>query len=244
MALPKVQHPTVPLLVPSHRRAYRFRPFTVKEEKILLMARESTDPKTDQLRAIHQVVTNCSIDPELNVDSLATFDLEWLYVKLTAISVGPTVTQSFIDKEERTKIPGEPEPYTFTIKLDDVHAPEMPEGWIGFQVFTSGEGTDSVMMGYPPAVLYTDQGFSDDQGDLMLYRCTKEIMTPIQSFSPSEFTREEVVEYFDSWQSKDMARVWEFLNSTPSMRYEISYTNKLGSERKIVLSSLSDFFTF
>lgn len=244
MPLPKVNHPTLPLLIPSLSRAFRFRPFTVKEEKILLMAKESTEPEVDQLRAIHQVVVNCSVDPELVVDSLATFDLEWLFLKLRAVSVGTVVPQAFIDKEERDA-GGKVEPYEFNIDLDQVKAPAVPAGYQGFHVVNlENENRDSVMLRYPPASLYVDADFSKEKlGDAaVLHKSTVQIMSGAQTFR--DFTREEVVEYYDSWQAKDMARVREFLDDTPTMLYEVKYVNKLGHDRTIRLTSLPDFFTF
>jgi hypothetical protein len=238
--LPKIQHPTLPLLVPSLNRAHRFRPFTVKEEKILLMARESDEPEIDHLRAIHQVVNNCSVDPELVIDDLATFDLEWLFLKLSAVSIKGTVPQSFHDVEER-KAGMDPLPvYDFEIKLDDVIAPSTP-----FSTSTvTLESGDGIELRYPPALLYTDPEFVKNGEEAILYRSTKRIFTATESFDAQASTQAEVMEYYDGWSAKDMERVREFLASTPSMLYECKYVNSLGHDRVIKLTSLTDFFTF
>jgi hypothetical protein len=242
MPLPRVQSPTAPILVPSLKRAHRFSPFTVKEEKILLMAKESDEPAADQLRAIHQVVVNCSVDEDLRVDDLATFDLEWLWLKLREISVGSRVVQGFYDREEMDRDPNS-EPYTFDIDLSQVKAPVVPDDYQGFAVFNlENEARDSVMLRYPPASLYTDPEFARGDFDSVLYKCTMQVTSGAQTFR--EFTKRDVVDYFDSWPARDMKRVREFIDEPPTMSYEIEYKNKLGNDRKIRLTSLTDFFTF
>src|SRR5688500_8593328 len=172
--LPKISHPTFPLFVPTLNRASRFRPYTVKEEKILLMAKEAVEDQVhEQNRAIHQVVTNCSVD-ELNVDELATFDVEWLYLKIRAASVSPTVTHSFVDLEDKEKLglPDEELPlYTFTIKLDEVKAPSAPSS---IHELKLSDGS-FVTLRHPPASLFLEKQFISDPVEERLVRSTVSI---------------------------------------------------------------------
>lgn len=242
MPLPKVSHPTFPILVPSLDVAKRFRPWTVKEEKILLMAKESSDP-ADHLRAVHQVVNNCVVSDDLNMDDLAIFDIEWLFLKLRGASVGSTVNQPFNDKEEAnmgvTPLPV----YDFTINLDDIVAPKMPEGWKGFKQINLDDN-NYVLLRYPPASLYIDTEFVKNPGDAVLHRSTVSIFQDSTSYVAAESTQDEVIEYYDSWDVKSMDKVKEFLDSTPSMSYTIDYKNSFEHDRKVVLKDLTDFFTF
>ena len=84
--LPKIKHPTFEFVVPSTKKKETFRPFLVREEKILLIAK-SSDDKMDVLRALKQVVNNCAISKTFDIDKLALFDLEYLFLKLRAVSV-------------------------------------------------------------------------------------------------------------------------------------------------------------
>jgi len=239
--LPRILHPTLPILVPSLKKASRFRPFTVKEEKILLMAKESAEPEVDHLRAIHQIVGNCIAD-DLDVNTLSTFDLEWLYLKITSISVKSVIQQAFNDREERLSGLDPLPVYEFDIDLEQVRAPEVPNSVTnGIHTITleSGDGVDLV---YPPAVLFTDPEFSKNTGDAVLYRSTKRIFTKDSSFDTSQSTQAEVVEYFDGWLAKDIELVKNFLDTIPTMLYECKYKNSYGNERTIKLTSLVDFF--
>ncbi len=237
MPLPKIGLPTLPILVPSLNRAARFRPFTVREEKILLMARESTDEDerlSDWLRAVHQVVGNCLLDDSVPVDDLAEFDLQWLFLKLREASVGPTVPQSFIDKEDG-------KPFEIVINLSEVKAPALPEGWSGQQMIELSSN-DSVFLRYPPATLYTEGRFVTDPENTLLYRSTIKIMQGQTVYT--DFTQEEVIEYYDGCTTDAMQKVKDFLTSVPTMEYEATYTNSLGHEKKVRLTGLNDFFNF
>ena len=112
MGLPLIAHPTFTLTLPSTNQIVTFRPFLVKEEKILLIAQSSED-QADVVRAIKQVITNCIIEPQLNVDDFTTFDLEYFFIKLRAKSVQNIVTLSYRDGEDN-KV------YDVQVNLDDV----------------------------------------------------------------------------------------------------------------------------
>ena len=92
MALPKIEHPIHNIKVPSKDKTYKFRPFLVKEEKILLMAKESKN-SYDILTAIKQIVNNCSIEDTFDVDKITLFDLEYIFLKLRAVSIDNMITK-------------------------------------------------------------------------------------------------------------------------------------------------------
>ena len=97
--LPKIQYPVHTIIVPSTKKKVNFRPFLVKEEKILLMAKES-EKDSDILMAVKQIVNNCSTDPKFDVNSLSIFDLEYIFLKLRAASVDNTIKISYKDLED------------------------------------------------------------------------------------------------------------------------------------------------
>jgi hypothetical protein len=97
--LPKIEHPTFKIKIPSTEKTHSFRPFLVKEEKILLMAKESKST-SDILSAIRQIVINCSVDEKFDIDKLALFDLEYIFLKLRSISVDNVVKVAYRDNED------------------------------------------------------------------------------------------------------------------------------------------------
>ena len=111
MTLPKLSHPTFELVIPSTKQKIRYRPFLVKEEKILLIAQSSQDPK-DIVYAVKQVLQNCCLD-ELNVDDLTTFDIEYFFIKLRSKSVNSIVNLKYRDLED-DKI------YDFEVDLETI----------------------------------------------------------------------------------------------------------------------------
>ena len=110
MQLPKIQTPIFNIEIPSIKKTKKFRPFLVKEEKILLLAQQGND--SDLLDAITQIINNCCLE-DLNISSLASFDLEYIFLKLRARSVNNLVELKYKDKED-DKI------YTFEVDLDFV----------------------------------------------------------------------------------------------------------------------------
>lgn len=237
--LPKINHPTFPILVPSLNKAGRFRPFTVKEEKILLMARESLNP-IDHFRAVHQIVNNCTVD--LDATQFKSFDVDWLFLKITASSVKETVQQSFNDIEEKNAGLEPLKVYTFDIRLDDVVAPVVPPSELFRVTLEDGSGVD---LQYPAAILYTDPAFVDAPAGALLYHSTKSIFDANGTvFDASLYEMKDVVEYYEGWKTEDMKKVDAFIDNVPSMLWTQKYVNVLGNEREIKLSALTDFFTF
>ena len=110
--LPKLDKPLFELTVPSMNKKFKFRPFTVKEEKILLTAQQSGEDK-DIILAIKQVVNNCCHDSSFDIDDLATFDLEYMFLKLRAKSVNNIIEVAYRDNEDD-------QVYEFKINLDEV----------------------------------------------------------------------------------------------------------------------------
>src|SRR5574343_282713 len=98
-SLPKIDYPILNIKVPSTKKEHMFRPFLVKEEKILLMAKESRN-NADIFTAIKQVVQNCCLDEKFKIDALPIFDLEYLFIKLRAFSIDNVIKINYRDEEE------------------------------------------------------------------------------------------------------------------------------------------------
>jgi hypothetical protein len=233
--LPRVEYSIISIKVPSTKRTMRFRPFLVKEEKILLMARESNDG-ADMLRAIRQVVNNCALDDKFDVDALAIFDLEYLFLKLRAYSVDSVAPVSYRDAEDDVV-------YDFEINLLDVEV-YFPDN---IQPTFKLNDDVAITMKYPSAALYADDEFLKDE-DLtfnLIVRCIDTIVHGDEVTSASEVNFAELASYVEnnvSVSAFDGMR--KFIQGIPRLKHVIKYVNKLGHERTVELSALSDFFTF
>ena len=224
----------VNIKVPSLNKNYKFRPFLVKEEKLLLMARESENSE-DILLAIKQVVNNCVLD-KLDIDKLAVFDLEYIFLKLRSISVDNIVTLSYTDLEDK-------KPYEFKINLDDVKViyPEKIDNNIKIN------SKSGIVMSYPSASLYEDKEFLTLKKDYLfelIIKCLDKLYIEDNVYEFKNYKKQEIVEFLEGLNLKVFEQIQNFLLNVPKLNYEIKYTNSLGNDRSIVLNSLNDFFTW
>ena len=234
MTLPKISHPLFRITVPSTKKQLSFRPFLVKEEKILLMAKTSGDSK-DILSAIKQVVNNCCQEKDFDVNKLAIFDLEYLFLKIRSSSVGNKVPLSFKDLEDDKE-------YKFEVDLDAVQV-EFPKNVDNNIKINDKTG---IIMRYPSASLYDDKEFLSLGQDAMfelMVRCVDKIYSGDEMFDPASYTKEQLGDFIDGLDVKTFEKIQEFLSSAPSMKHILTYKNSLGNERKIELTTLNDFFT-
>jgi len=233
--LPKIDYPIYKIKVPSMGKEQQFRPFLVKEEKLLLMAKESSNPK-DVLGAIKQVINNCCMEKKLDVNKLTIFDLEYVFLKLRAISVENTIKVSYRDTEDNNV-------YDFDVDLEKV---EMiyPKKVSNTIKITEKSG---ITMKYPPASLYEDEEFLNLESDQLfelISRCIESVYYEDNVYTTDQYKREELSEFVESLDIKTFEAIQSFLLSAPKMEYRIKYKNSLGHDREIVLSSLNDFFTW
>ena len=233
MTLPKIEHPIFKIKIPSSKREVRFRPFLVKEEKILLIAKTS-EQENDILLAIKQVVNNCCLD-ELNIDKLALFDVEYLFLKIRAQSVNNIVSVTYRDNEDNTD-------YDFDIDLNNVIVtfPLNQDKTIKLSE------TSGIVMKYPEASLYDDKDFLNSGEEAfyqLVLRCIEKFYDAETVYDTKNYTVQEIADYVDNLDVKTFDKVRDFILNQPKLNYTIDYKNKLGNARKIELTSLTDFFT-
>lgn len=234
MPLPKIKHPIFEFVVPSTGNKEPFRPFLVKEEKILLMAKSSED-STDMLRAIKQVVNNCALNKSLNIDKLAIFDIEYLFIQLRAISVNNVVSVSYRDNEDQ-------ELYEFNIDLKGIKV-RFPEKIDRLIKVTDAMG---IQMRYPPASIFNDKDFLSAGEDIfyeLIVRCIDKIYDGDDIFDPSDYTKEEIEAFLDDVGVEVFEKIQTFIMNLPKLYHRLEYKNKNGNDRVIELTSLADFFT-
>lgn len=233
MSLPKIDYPIHLINVPSINKKIKFRPFLVKEEKLLLMAKES-DNLADNLLAIKQVITNCCLDT-LDINKLAIFDLEYIFLKLRALSVDNMVKLTYIDNEDGKS-------YNFEVDLNNVEI-KFPDNNSNKIELTE---TSGIIMKYPSASLYDDKQFLSLDKDYMfqlIIKCLDKFYDDDNVYEFKDYKQKDIEEFLDNLNIKTFEKMNEFLINTPKIIHTINYKNELGNDRKIELSSLNDFFS-
>jgi hypothetical protein len=233
MSLPKIEHPIFKIKIPSTKKEVRFRPFLVKEEKILLIAK-SSEQENDILLAIKQVVNNCCLE-ELDIDKLSLFDVEYLFLKIRAQSVNNIVSVTYRDNEDNTD-------YDFDIDLNNVTV-VFP---LNQEKIIKLTETSGIVMKYPEASLYEDKEFLNSGEEAfyqLVLRCIEKFYDADNVYETKNYTMQEISDYIDNLDVKTFDKVREFIVDQPKLNYTIDYKNKLDNTRKIELTSLTDFFT-
>lgn len=231
--LPKIEYPTFELTVPSSGKKVRMRMMLVKEEKILLMAKQSG--LSQQIMAIKQVVQNCVLD-DTNVDRLPTFDVEYLFIKLRARSINNIVNLIVTDQDDGKK-------YEVEGDLDDVEVSF--EGCTGAKI----EITDTIglVLRYPTFDSLDDIIKMKDSGDkstTILVKSIDKIYNGDDVIIPDDYDNEEIAEWLSTLNVETMRKVRAFFETMPKVKSSIKYLNSAGEEKTIQLEGLKDFFSF
>lgn len=232
MALPKIQQPLFELTIPSNGKTVQFRPFVVKEEKLLLIAQQSENDK-DVLRAIKQIINNCVVN-DIDVDSLATFDLEYMFLKIRAKSVNNIVKLSYRDNEDENL-------YEFDLNLDDVEVIQSKK--VDMKIKISDQV--GIVMRYPKASITEEIEEFNNEVDLMMFfvkKCIETIYDDETVYPANEYSDEELEEFIDSLDVATFDKIKEFFESMPRLYHKFEYVNDKGNSRTIELTTLRDFF--
>lgn len=232
MALPKISTPVFFIKIPSSGKEFKFRPFLVKEEKILLMAQQGEN--SDVLFALKQIINNCCFD-ELNVEDLATFDLEYIFLKLRAKSVNNIIKLRYRDTED-DKI------YDFEVNLDDIEVKFQEESDSKVQI----NEEVGLVLKYPNVKVTEKLVNIEDQAELLnkiLVHCIDVIYDKENVYPASESTEQELTEFLENLDTKSFKKIEDFFSNMPKLHHEIRYQNSLGNDRVIKLDSIQDFFT-
>lgn len=234
MSLPKIQHPTFNVVVPSTNQNIRMRPFLVREEKILLMAQTSENPR-DIIHALQQVVNNCVID-NLNIDDLTSFDIEYLFLKLRAKSVGNVIEMKYTDPEDGKQ-------YSVQVNLDDVEIKQF-EGHTNKVAITD---TTGIILKYPKADMadsLSDEIVSEVElmFEIMRY-CIDKFYDAENTYEMADYSKEEVAEFINNLDVDTFRNIQQFMETMPKLYHEVKYKTSDGVEKTVVLQTLNDFFT-
>jgi hypothetical protein len=233
MPLPKLKYPIFELVIPSTQKTHKFRPFLVSEEKILLMAQQSGDLK-EIILALKQVIGNCCQDPEFDADKIATFDIEYLFLKLRSRSVSSIAKVYLTDNEDGKE-------YSFDVDLEKVEMITSP----GHNSKIQLNDEISIVLKYPTTqmldAIATMQVETKAFFEVMKY-CIEFVLEGDKISVFAEAPEAERDEFVQSIDIASFTKITQFFETMPKMYYELDYKNSLGHDRKAVLKNLNDFF--
>jgi hypothetical protein len=231
MGLPKLSAPIFTIELPSNKRSVKFRPFTVKEEKLLLLASESEDPSFIN-DTISQVLNNCFVD-DIDVGSLATFDVEYLFIQLRSKSVNNVIKLRFKDDNDKVVVQ--------EIDLEDVKVHFDPEHTSKIQL----SDEVSLVMKYPSFNMIEKMS-SNDNKELseVISSCVDKVYTADEVMELKDYTKAEVTTFIESFTSKNMRDIEKFFNTLPKLKLDVLYKDEdTGVMTKREVSGLQSFFT-
>jgi len=234
MPLPKISYSIFELILPSTKQPVKYRPFLVKEEKILLTAQASGEPE-DIVMAIRQVINNCIVTEGLDVEQLTTFDLEYLFIKIRAKSVNNIISMTYRDLEDEKR-------YDVEVDLDKIEIKEDPNHT---NIIDVGNGI-TLNMRYPKADLAASLKAVEGELDVFFEVLKNSIATINEGttvYITSDYSNEDLDEFIQSLDVNAFKNIQEFFATMPKLFYEVKYTNSLGNEKVIPLTTLNDFFT-
>ena len=238
MPLPTISTPTYELTLPSSNRKIKYRPFLVKEEKILILAMESQDSKAIA-RAVKDVISKCILSKGIKVEKLATFDIEYLFLNIRGKSVGEHIEVMVTCPDDgKTQVP-------MSINIDDIkvqkdknHSPDIVL-----------DDTYTLRMKYPSLNEFIKTNFDqvenmkvDDTFDL-ISSCIDQVYSDEETWSHQECTKKELSDFVESLNSSQFKMVEGFFTTMPKLSHIVKVTNpNTKVDNEIKLEGLQSFF--
>ena len=238
MPLPTISTPTYELTLPSSNRKIKYRPFLVKEEKILIIAMETQDTK-QIARAVKDVLSKCILTKGIKVDKLATFDIEYLFLNIRGKSVGEHIeVMVTCPDDEKTQVP-------MSINIDDIKIQKEKD----HSTDISLDDTYTLRMKYPSLSEFIKNNF-DSMTDMkvedtfeLISSCIDQVYSEEETWSHQECTKKELSDFVESLNSNQFKMVENFFTTMPKLSHTVKVTNpntKVNSEIK--LEGLQSFF--
>ena len=238
MPLPKIATPTYELELPSTGESINYRPFLVKEEKLLVLALETEDTK-QITTAIKNVLKNCVLTKGVRVDQLPTFDIEFLFLNIRGKSVGEEIEVNIIcPDDEETQVP-------VTINLDDIGVQKNDTHSNQIKL-----DKDLMMeLKYPSLEQFIKNNFDFDDANAMdqsfdlIAACIDKIYTADEVWAVADCTKKEVKEFLEQMNSSQFKEIEKFFETMPKLSHTVKVTNpKTKVKSDVVLEGLASFF--
>ena len=238
MPLPTIATPTYELELPSTGKKIKYRPFLVKEEKLLVLALESEDTKQIST-AIKAVLKNCIQTRGVKVDNLPTFDIEYLFLNIRGKSVGEEIEVNLIAPDDKvTSVP-------VIINIDDIKISKKESHTNKIKL----DETLMMQMKYPSLNEFVKNNFDFngevdmDQSFDLIASCIDKIYSEDEVWSTADCTKKEVKDFLEQMNSLQFKEIESFFESMPKLSHTVTFTNpKTKVESTVVLEGLSSFF--
>ena len=236
MALPKLTTPTYELEIPSTDEKIKYRPFLVKEEKILMMAMESK-ATADITQAVKDIVSECTFN-KVKIDDMPMFDVEYIFLQIRAKSVGEVSKLKLLcpdDKKTYADIELDLNEVKVQVGEDHTNKIELDNGM-------------GIIMTYPTISSFADSGIRDINASNMLDVISSCILQIYEkngekTYDPKDQTKKELREFIEQLNTKQFREVQKFFETMPKLKHDITIKNpKTKKESKITLTGLNDFF--
>ena len=236
MALPKLNTPTYELEVPSTDEKIKYRPFLVKEEKILMIAMESKD-NAQIVNAVKDIVTSCTFD-ELNIATMPMFDVEYIFLNIRAKSVGEiSKLKVLCPDDKKTYANAEVDLTEVEVHVDDKHTNKI-------------ELTDSMgmIMTYPTIDSFTETGIQTINAENMIEVISSCVLQIYEDngekvFHAKDQTKKELAEFIESMNTSQFRKMQLFFDTMPKLKHTIKVKNpKTKKSNDVTLTGLNDFF--
>ena len=237
MPLPTIATPTYELTLPSSKRKVKYRPFLVKEEKVLIMAMES-DNLSDIGRAIKDVLSACILTRGIKVDKLSTFDIEYLFLNVRGKSVGETIDLLITCQDDgETKVPVSISIDEIKVKYHEDHNPDIKL-----------DDKLTMRMRYPSLSEFIAQNFGTgdklEQSFEVIAGSIDQVFSEEESWEAKDCTKKELVQFIEQLNSSQFKQVERFFETMPKLSHTLVVTNpNTGNENSVVLEGLAAFFS-
>ena len=236
MALPKLTTPTYELEIPSTDEKIKYRPFLVKEEKILMMAMESKK-SADIVQAVKDIVSECTFN-KVNMSDLPMFDVEYIFLQIRSKSVGEVSNLKLLCSDDgKTYADVELNLNEVKVQVGDDHTNKIE--------LDNGMG---MIMKYPTIDSFKDSGIQDINASNMLEvigGCILQIYEEEgkKTYDPKDQTKKELTDFIEQLSTGQFKQVQKFFDTMPKLKHEITVKNpKTKKESKVILTGLNDFF--
>ena len=240
MPLPTIETPTYELKLPSSNKKVKYRPFLVKEEEILIIALE-TKNQSDITNAVTDVLKKCVLTKGIDIDTLPTFDIEYLFLNIRAKSIGEDIKLTVTCPDDgKTKVP-------VTIYVDEIKVTK-PKGHTKDIVL---DDKMTLRMKYPSLSQFISNNFdTEDEAEALVDKtfnvvadCMDTVFTEEDAWDARDYTPDERIDFVNQLNSKQYKAVEKFFATMPKLSHKIEVVNPNTKEKSsIVLEGLADFF--
>lgn len=230
MGLPKLNTPTYELVLPSTEEKIKYRPFLVKEQKLLLLAQESENKK-EMLDAISQIIENCTFG-KINSKEAYVFDVEYVFLQIRRKSIGDKITLNLLCNDDGiTRVPTEIDLNDVKVEIGDNHTNKI-------------QLTDDVqlIMTYPR--IYTIDSINSDNSYDIVVKCVHQITEGDKIYERVDMSDEDLIEFIESMNTDNLSSVLDFFDTMPKIKHQIKVINpNTNVENTINMEGIESFFT-